>query len=494
MRSARAAIALTALFLVLSPFLMLAVAWTYERTIVLSYERELNALADRLVAAPEPVWAALVDDKHVWVRRFSSSEEQRSYGDPSTATVNSFLGSLSEGLLGLFGADTPFELLTALETGDASKRPDVLASLGGQQTASALPSPSGQTMVVSVSRALGNGQALLIQRGNHRGVRQLILARWQISKLVLYQVVFALAAVVLLSRWLVKPLEQLTRRARRYPAEPVAEPALLERADEVGQLTRAFSTLTHSLEERRQETVRLAADIAHELKNPLATIAAAAEWVVNTAELSAQKRAHVGGVISESVERLRATTDALLSLVKLESVLDKAPRSQLAYQAWLEALLDSYRSDPQHDGWRFELEVIGAPLVFVAAEAWAGMLRNLIDNARVQPSAERRILLRARVEAEQLFTEVTDFGPGVSAGNREKIFERFFTARPEGVARGTGLGLAIVSAVAQAHDGHVELLPARPGEGATFRVSIRHVAALATPLPQRSHQQSSPGA
>ncbi len=494
MRSARAAIALTALFLVLSPFLMLAVAWTYERTIVISYERELNALADRVAAAPEPAWAAMADEKHVWLRRFSSSSEQRSFGDPSKATVDSFLGAVSEGLLGLFGADTPFESLTDLETSDAAMRLDVLAALAGQQAVNVQPSPSGQTIVVTVARSLGNGQALLLQKGNHRGVRQLILARRQISKLVLYQVVFAFAAVLLLSRWLVNPLEQLTRRARRYPAEPVAEPSLLERADEVGQLTRAFSTLTHSLEERRQETVRLAADIAHELKNPLATIAAASEWLANTSELSAAKREHVSGVIAESVERLRATTDALLSLVKLESVLEKTPREQLVYKDWLEALLDSYRSDPQHEGWRFELEVSGAPVAFVAAEAWAGMLRNLIDNARVQPSAERRIRVRTKVEAGQLITEVTDFGPGVSPGNREKIFERFFTARPDGVVRGTGLGLAIVSAVAQAHDGRVELLPAQPGEGATFRVSIRHVVSLATPLPHAVHLQSSSGA
>jgi signal transduction histidine kinase len=89
----------------------------------------------------------------------------------------------------------------------------------------------------------------------------------------------------------------------------------------------------------------------------------------------------------------------------------------------------------------------------------------------VQPSQRKEIVVRARADGAAVVTTVTDFGPGVSEGNREKIFRRFFTQRPEGAPPGTGLGLSIVQAVAEAHGGRVDV-SSPPGEGATFQVSL----------------------
>lgn len=485
MKSARLTIALTALFLVALPFVLLLVAWTYERAIVLTYQRELEQLAEKLAKTDSADWRRIAQEERIWLRRVGPSGSFDS-GTAEQGTVNSFLGAAVEGSLSLFSADTPFESLADIDL-PLGTRKELKQALTGNTATAIRTSESGQTVVVSVAKALSGGDILLLERGNHRGVRQLLLARRQLAKLVLYQLVFVVVAVVLLSRWLVNPLEQLTGRALKYPGEAIAEPGLSQRADEIGQLTRAFASLTHSLEARREETVRLAADIAHELKNPLATIAAASEMIAHTSDPSKDKRAHVHEIISDAVHRLRTTTDALLSLVRLESLLENAPRDRIDYGPWLEALLDSYRSDPQHQAWRFELTVDGSLTANVAAEAWASMLRNLIDNARVQPSTTNTIHIRAYVLEGRLVTEVKDDGPGVSLGNREKIFDRFFTARPGGVPRGTGLGLAIVTAVAEAHDGKVDLLDPVGGEGATFRVSIPQVVPAATPLPHAIH-------
>jgi signal transduction histidine kinase len=97
------------------------------------------------------------------------------------------------------------------------------------------------------------------------------------------------------------------------------------------------------------------------------------------------------------------------------------------------------------------------------------LARNLVDNARVFARSRIRVSVRA---GERVVLEVEDDGPGVSEGNRDKIFQRFFTLRPEGAERGSGLGLAIVRTIAAAHGGEVEL--ADPGElgGARFRVTL----------------------
>jgi two-component system sensor histidine kinase ChvG len=111
--------------------------------------------------------------------------------------------------------------------------------------------------------------------------------------------------------------------------------------------------------------------------------------------------------------------------------------------------------------------------VTIIPPRWAELLRNLVDNALVQPSERRLVLIDITRAGGAVVTRVRDFGPGVSAGNRENIFRRFYSQRPAGVAPGTGLGLSIVQSIAAAHGGGVTLEPATATErGACFRVTL----------------------
>ncbi|HZA14822.1 MAG TPA: HAMP domain-containing sensor histidine kinase, partial [Myxococcaceae bacterium] len=148
------------------------------------------------------------------------------------------------------------------------------------------------------------------------------------------------------------------------------------------------------------------------------------------------------------------------------------PRQLTDYRAFIDSVLSEYRRDPRYADLRFTLDApTSLPPVHVVPSAWSKLLRNLIDNAVVQPATRKEIVVAARVEAGQVITEVRDFGPGISPGNRDKIFRRFFTQRPEGAPPGTGLGLSIVQTVAERHGGDVDVTSS-PGEGATFRVTL----------------------
>jgi signal transduction histidine kinase len=178
--------------------------------------------------------------------------------------------------------------------------------------------------------------------------------------------------------------------------------------------------------------------------------------------------------IRESVDRLRRSIDHLMALLRLEHAIAAEPREPVAMVAFLEALADEYRRDPRAAGWTFAVDAtpdaaVVAPVI--NRRRWQEMLRNLIDNALVQPATERRIVLGARLDRRCLVTSVRDAGPGISPENQTKIFRRFFTQRPAGAPPGTGLGLSIVEGVARAHGAKVEVA-SQLGQGATFCVTL----------------------
>jgi len=273
----------------------------------------------------------------------------------------------------------------------------------------------------------------------------------------------------------VRPLARLADAARRYPAVPLGDDALLRRGDEIATVARTLSAMAADLEARRRQAADLGADIAHEFKNPLASIAASAELLGSTKALTPERVALISGTVAASVDRLRRSIDDLLALLRLEQAVPDEAREPVPYAAMLDEVLAEYRRDPRFSDWRFTLAVddadaLGAPTL--NRRRVTELLRNLIDNALVHPSARQEIVVGARRAAEGIVTSVRDHGPGISPENRERVFRRFFSDRPAGAPPGSGLGLPVAQAIAKAHGGRVELGPAPPDGGAELLVIL----------------------
>lgn len=474
MRSARVAIVSAAFVVVLLPILALMVAWGYERWLMYRFEGALGALADEAIATGALHDIGLRGEVELFHLTADGSVRAHSSSHAEAARPSSF-ASATQRFRDLFGDFAPRDPWEHLETsaGALASRSEVHAALEGRRAFRTRESSTGDAVLFSFAAPHPDGGVVYVQTATVRGLRRLVYLRAELLKLSLYQLLAAGIFAALLGRWLVTPLERLSDGAARYPSSPLVTPELMRRQDEVGQLARAFDALTTNLEERRRATVDLAADMAHELKNPLATIAAAAELCGTSRDLTPQKRSLLEEQITSAVARLEHTCDELLAQVRLEATLPSMPREQLRYDDLLWSIISDYQADPRFKHVRFDVDV--APEVgevSLVRSAWRRLVGNLLDNALVQPAQRPEVHVRAVREGSRIVTFVRDFGPGISPGNRDKIFRRFFTRRPEGVEAGTGLGLSIVEAVAKAHGGGVRLVDTQEGPGATFEVTF----------------------
>ena len=470
-RSMRVKLISIGLVLALLPLLLLAFASLYEEWIAGRLQRRLERAAEQALAVDDAGLPALGRKLRVEIARLDArgAVVARS-GVMDLALERGPVDRIGERLL---GNDPPESLEDAdAEHGRWSEREEVQSALRGEAANQQRVSPSRETLVVALARPRPGGGALYLLTGTHRGVQRLAFLRRQIYLMVLYEVLLALPLVLLFAFRIVRPIEKLADAARRYPAVPLADEKLLSRHDEIATLARILATMAADLERRRQQATDLGADMAHEFKNPLASIAASAELLSSSKNLTPERLALVSGTIEKSVDRLSRSLDELLALLRLEQAVPAEAREPVEYGAFLEGVLDDYRADPRWSGWRFTLAADAElPALSINRARWTELLRNLLDNALVQPADRQEIEVSARRRDGAVVTSVRDHGPGVSPENRKRIFQRFFTARPPGAPPGTGLGLSVVETIARAHGAHVELV-SPPEGGARFEVVL----------------------
>jgi len=466
-RGVRRALVVATLVLTLLPLLMLFSAWSYERWLTGAYSTRLLELASTLTRRPDLAAVRSADaeaqifDGTGTVTWDSHTEERAIH--PSL--IGGFIERVVELLL---PGDPPPERWATIAPIVAGYH---LADDRDVPQLGTIITPSGQSLIFVVRAHTLDGGSVVVVKVSRRGLRRLLAVHHDLAKLLLFQVALSLVFALLLGRWLVRPLEALTNAARAYPARPLAEAKLAARNDEIGELARSFATLADALESRRRDTADIGADIAHEFKNPLATIAASAELLTSSRALDDDRRTLIAKQIGSAVQRLRAAIDRMLALLRLEVELQTEPLVAVDYAALVEDVLAEYRADPRCTGWRFAANVDeSARSVELMNARWRELLRNLIDNALVQPAERREIIVTARREADRHITLVRDHGPGVSEGNRDKIFRRFFSQRPANTPAGTGLGLSIAVAIAAAHGGSVTL-DVIDGAGAQLKIT-----------------------
>jgi signal transduction histidine kinase len=276
----------------------------------------------------------------------------------------------------------------------------------------------------------------------------------------------ALAAGTFLARRALRPLDLMETAARRIGTGPPGDRLpLAGTGDELDRLAGTLNDMLGRIEEASTRNLRFAADVAHEVRTPLATIRARLESLRGG-------EARVEAAVRE-VERVESLVRSLLLICRAderEAGLDHAP---LDLQAVAAEVAGFFAPVAAVRGIRFEVDVPPGLRAAGEPESLVRALANLVDNALHASDPGGEVSVRGAREGGRVRLEVLDRGCGVPEESRARIFERFFRA-PGGKARnpgGSGLGLALVRAVARSHGGEASYEP-RPGGGSVFRIEL----------------------
>jgi two-component system sensor histidine kinase ChvG len=352
----------------------------------------------------------------------------------------------------------------------ASDYREVTAALAGFQSAAVRRHETGG-MVISVAVPIQRYRqvvgAIMLTRGGEEIERAMRAIR--IDILQVFAIAFAVTILlsVYLAATIARPLKRLaaaTERVRTGAGRHATIPDFAGRDDEIGELGRDLRAMTEALWTRMDAIERFAADVSHEIKNPLTSLRSAVETVARVEDPAQQRK--LMSIILDDVARLDRLISDISDASRLDAELSRDPPTMVDLRVVLAALIDILDSTSEND---IVLDIAaGDDLTVRAFEDRLGQVfRNIIANAQSFSPMGGRIVVhaarQARRDGSTVQVTVDDIGPGIPEENLESIFKRFYSDRPTNTANGrgekfgthSGLGLSISRQIVEAAGGRI---------------------------------------
>lgn len=272
----------------------------------------------------------------------------------------------------------------------------------------------------------------------------------------------ALGVTVLLSLYLAStialPIHRLADaadRVRRAKGRQKTIPDLSARGDEIGDLSGALRDMTEAVWRRMDAIEGFAADVAHEIKNPLTSLRSAVETVARVEDPLQQKK--LMGIILDDVQRLDRLISDISDASRIDAEMSRAEAEPVKLRDMVLAIADIHATTGKDGAARLKTHLPDDDMLAVlGTEGRLGqVVRNLLANAISFNPPEGTILLTVRRVGRQVALSIEDEGPGIPPDKLSAIFERFYSERPKGEKFGThsGLGLSISKQIVEAYGG-----------------------------------------
>jgi two-component system sensor histidine kinase ChvG len=368
------------------------------------------------------------------------------------------------------------------EAGEKALQREIAVAQGGDSTWGVRPSDSGGGRVASVSIPIARVRdvvgVLTLESGD---VDRIIGAEWvALVPFIAVAVLVNLVSSFAMTQLIAQPVRRLSDAAdsvRLSQARAIALPDIAARRDELGDLARSLEDMTHTLSDRMEAIERFAADVAHEIRNPLTSVRSAVETLELVKDQKARDR--LLAILKQDVTRLDRLITDISNASRLDAELAREPTRPIALSRVLREIVGLYEEVRREKDPHVRLNVEGDGVTVQGREGpLSQVFRNVIDNARSfsKPGGEVRVSLSR--ERNQAVVRVDDDGPGMPPENLETVFERFYTTRPPGTAFGgnSGLGLSIARQIVEAHGGTIRAENRGDGQGgvagARFTVTL----------------------
>lgn len=316
---------------------------------------------------------------------------------------------------------------------------------------------------------------------NARDITRTVRAeRFRLAVVVAIVLLTSVLLSLFLARTIVRPLRKLARaavRVRLGRAREVVVPRLPSRRDEIGTLARALSDMTQALRERIDAGEHFAADVTHELKNPIASVRSAIEGLgrVKTDE----QRAQLLAIADEDVRRLDRLVTDISDASRIDAQLSRTSFEPIDVGLMIESMLASRAAradgkDMPQPRIAFARPRKGTTMVMGDGHRLERVIDNVIDNAISFSPPGGLVCVRATRLGSDVHIGVDDDGPGIEPAQRDAIFRRFHSERPEGAfGRHSGLGLAIARTIVEGHSGHIAARDRDDGQpGASLLITL----------------------
>ena len=344
--------------------------------------------------------------------------------------------------------------------------PEVTRALAGSPASVVRVNAAGDT-IVSVAvpiqrfRAVRGALLLSTQGGDIDGI--IAAERFAILRIFLVAAGVMIVLSVLFAGTIAGPIRRLSAAADRVRRGVKAReeiPDFTDRSDEIGHLSGSLRDMTRALYDRIDAIESFAADVAHELKNPLTSLRSAVETL--PLARNDDSRGRLLGVIQHDVRRLDRLISDISDASRLDAELARADAEPVDMARLLTTVLSVANEVRRDDGVTIGLSVEPHPLgrdatLVMGHDSRLGqVISNLIENARSFSPQGGEVRVTLRRVGDEVETIVDDDGPGVPAHAFERIFERFYTDRPDqGFGQNSGLGLSISRQIVEAHFGRI---------------------------------------
>ena len=346
----------------------------------------------------------------------------------------------------------------------AEDYPEVMRALRGEVGSTIRSDPASGGLVLSVAipiqrykQVLG---AVMLSAGSGEIEEELRTVRLELLRIFGVALLVTVALSFYLAGTIARPIRLLAAAAERAQSRRgrVEIPDFTGRGDEIGDLSGSLREMTDALWQRMSAIERFAADVAHEIKNPLSSLRSAVETATRLEDLTKKQR--LMAIILDDVERLDRLITDISDASRLDAELGRLELTQVDIAAMLQALVDVDDATRTANSPRLVLAISknDRSLIVPGIETrLSQVFRNVIGNAVSFSPPIGEIRLTARHDGRAVLVVVDDEGPGIPDDKLTAIFDRFYTERPLGEKFGThsGLGLSISKQIVEAHRGMI---------------------------------------